>query len=34
MNIEDIMQITKKSRGEVENMLKEQEIISLDLTER
>ena len=34
MKIEDVMEITKKSRKEVENMLEEQDIITIDLTEK
>jgi hypothetical protein len=34
MNIKDIVELTNKTREEVENMLKEQDVITLDLTER
>tara|TARA_Y100000310_G_scaffold336067_1_gene419660 strand:+ start:4287 stop:4391 length:105 start_codon:yes stop_codon:yes gene_type:complete len=34
MNIKDIAEITNKTKEEVENMLKEQDVITLDLTER
>ena len=34
MRIEDLMEITKRSRKEVEDMLSKDDVITLDLTER
>ena len=34
MRIEDLMEITKMSREKVEEMLKKDEVITLDLTEK
>ena len=34
MRIEDLMEITKRSRKEVEDMLSKDDVISLDLTEK
>lgn len=34
MKIEDLMEITKMSREKIEEMLKKEEVITLDLTER
>ena len=34
MRIEDLMEITKRSRKEVEDMLSKDDVITLDLTEK
>ena len=34
MRIEDIIEITKKSREEVEKMLSESDLLTIDLTEK
>ena len=34
MKINDIVEITKKSRSEVEKMLNESELLTIDLTEK
>ena len=34
MRIEDLMEITKRSRKEVEDMLSKDDLITLDLTEK
>ena len=34
MRIEDLMEITKMSRKEVEDMLSKEDVITLDLTEK
>ena len=34
MKINDIMEITKKSRDEVEKMLSKSELLTIDLTEK